>query len=137
MKFSKRHLAKTITWRIIGSLDTLLIAWLLSGDFSSGLQISGLELISKMLLYYIHERIWFKSSIENPSKRHLLKTFSWRAVGTIDTIMLSWMILGNPLIGIRIGGAETFTKLILYYLHEKVWYNLNFGLQKIRNKKIL
>jgi len=57
----KRHLFKTITWRIIGTLDTMIIAWVLSGDPLLGLSIGGIEVFSKMLLYYIHERMWYKS----------------------------------------------------------------------------
>jgi uncharacterized membrane protein len=42
--------------------------------------------------------------------------------------MLSWFITGNPLTGLKIGLAEVFTKMALYYLHERVWYRINFGL---------
>ncbi len=134
MKLSKRHLAKTITWRIIGTLDTLLLAWFISGDFSIGVQIGLFELVTKMILYYAHERLWFKSTITSSNKRHILKTFSWRGVGTLDTIALSWIITGNPLTGLKIGGAEVITKMVLYFCHEKLWYRINFGLDR-RNKR--
>jgi len=55
-----RHLAKTITWRIVGTIDTILIGWLVSGDVRVGATIGGFEVISKLLLYYLHERAWFK-----------------------------------------------------------------------------
>jgi uncharacterized membrane protein len=54
-----RHLLKTVTWRIIGTLDTILIGWLVSGDHKVGLTIGSLELITKMALYYGHERLWY------------------------------------------------------------------------------
>jgi uncharacterized membrane protein len=54
--------------------------------------------------------------------RHLLKTITWRIVGTIDTIVLSWIITGNFTLGLKIGGIEVITKMILYYLHERLWY---------------
>jgi uncharacterized membrane protein len=63
-------------------------------------------------------------------KRHILKTITWRIVGTIDTIILSWIISGNPFIGLSIGGAEVITKMGLYYLHERIWYRSNFGVKK-------
>ena len=135
MKISKRHLAKTISWRIIGSLDTFALAWLISGDLTLGIQISGFEIITKMILYYIHERVWFKSSIKESNKRHLLKTFSWRLIGTLDTIILSWIIIGNPLTSLQIGAAETITKMLLYYGHEKLWYRIGFGLNRFRKRK--
>jgi uncharacterized membrane protein len=55
-------------------------------------------------------------------KRHLLKTISWRAVGTIDTIILGWIITGDPLTGLKIGALEVLTKMTLYFIHERVWY---------------
>ena len=57
-----RHIAKTLTWRVIASLDTLLITWLISGDVKVGLSVASLEVITKMILYYYHERAWYKFS---------------------------------------------------------------------------
>ena len=135
IKLSKRHLAKTITWRLIGTLDTIILSWLIVDDLSTAIKIGGFELITKMILYYFHERLWFNFKILKTNKRHVMKTFSWRAVGTIDTIILSWIISGNPFTGLKIGGFEIGTKMILYYLHEKLWYRINFGLDKRNNKK--
>ena len=134
MGIAKRHIAKSITWRIIGSLDTLLLAYIFTGTLESGLKISGVELITKMILFYFHEKVWFNSKITNPNKRHVFKTVTWRAVGTLDTIIISTIISGNPFTGLKIGGAETISKMGLYYLHEKVWYSINFGLDR-RNKR--
>ncbi|MFD2518523.1 DUF2061 domain-containing protein [Salinimicrobium flavum] len=136
----KRHIAKTITWRVIGTLDTILLAWLISGDPLTGLKIGFAEVITKMVLYYIHERLWFKGEFSVPSgkwtsrKRHIAKTISWRIVGTMDTILLAWVITGNPLTGVKIGLAEVVTKMILYYLHERTWYRIDFGLPGRRSK---
>lgn len=62
-------------------------------------------------------------------KRHILKTISWRIIGTIDTMILSSIITGSWEIGMAIGGVEVITKMVLYYLHERVWYKYSkFGL---------
>jgi uncharacterized membrane protein len=64
-------------------------------------------------------------------KRHLLKTISWRAIGTLDTIILSGIITGSWTTGLTIGGVEVITKMVLYFLHERVWYRfINFGVKK-------
>ena len=55
-----RHLAKTITWRITGTIDTMLIGWLVTGSLEVGAMIGGIEVITKMILYYTHERVWYK-----------------------------------------------------------------------------
>jgi uncharacterized membrane protein len=129
LTLSKRHIAKTFSWRLVGTLDTLLLSWLITGDLFTGVKISALEIISKMILYYLHERYWFNSSVSDSKKRHVLKTFSWRLVGTLDTILIGWLISGNPFVGLKIGIAEVITKMVLYYFHEKVWHKSNFGLQ--------
>ena len=64
-------------------------------------------------------------------KRHVAKALSWRVVGTLDTIILSWVITGDPLIGLSIGFFETISKTFLYYLHERVWYRMStFGVEE-------
>ena len=54
-------------------------------------------------------------------------------VGTIDTIILGWLISGDPLVGITIGSFEVVTKMILYFLHERIWYKLDFGIERDEN----
>ena len=56
----KRSLAKTISWRVIGTIDTILISWLITGAITLALSIGTIELISKMILYFFHERAWNK-----------------------------------------------------------------------------
>lgn len=64
-------------------------------------------------------------------KRHILKTISWRIVGTIDTMLLSWFITGSWKLGLTIGGVEVITKMVLYFLHERAWYKFSeFGVEK-------
>tara|TARA_R100000234_G_C4941584_1_gene153203 strand:+ start:151 stop:360 length:210 start_codon:yes stop_codon:yes gene_type:complete len=59
--------------------------------------------------------------------RSLLKTLSWRIVGTLDTMALGWLITGDCLVGLKIGALELITKFVLYYLHERVWLRSTFG----------
>ena len=130
----KRHIAKAISWRFVGTIDTVLLSWLLIGDPKVGLQIGGAELVTKMGLYYLHERAWYKLKIfrDNHSRaRHILKTITWRFVGTIDTMLLGWIISGNAEVGLSLGLLELITKMTLYYAHERVWYRSNFGLIKV------
>ncbi|GAA4965009.1 DUF2061 domain-containing protein [Algibacter aquimarinus] len=54
----KRSLAKTISWRIIGTLDTLALSWLITGEASTAVAIASVEFVSKMILYFFHERAW-------------------------------------------------------------------------------
>ncbi|MDA9302863.1 DUF2061 domain-containing protein [bacterium] len=64
-------------------------------------------------------------------KRHFAKTLSWRVIGTIDTMILSSVITGSWELGLTIGGVEVVTKMILYFLHERLWYKyFKYGLKK-------
>lgn len=53
-----RSLAKAISWRITGSIDTFVISFILTGHAMLAGSIAGTELITKILLYYFHERVW-------------------------------------------------------------------------------
>ena len=53
-----RSIAKTISWRLIGTLDTIIISWIITGEITMALSIGSIELVSKMLLYFFHERTW-------------------------------------------------------------------------------
>ena len=55
-----RHIAKTITWRIIASITTFILAFIFTQDITKSLWLMGTEMVLKLLLYYYHERVWFK-----------------------------------------------------------------------------
>jgi uncharacterized membrane protein len=61
------------------------------------------------------------------SYRSIVKSVSWRTIGTIDTIIISFIITGKPGLAFSIGGIEVFTKMALYYFHERTWNRINFG----------
>ena len=56
-----RSILKAISWRIVGTLDTMCLGWIITGSPLVGLKIGALELVTKFILYYLHERIWLKS----------------------------------------------------------------------------
>ncbi|HYM94947.1 MAG TPA: DUF2061 domain-containing protein [Chitinophagaceae bacterium] len=65
-----------------------------------------------------------KRPIVRNRRGHLLslgKAVSWRIVGTLDTILISYLITGQWNFAISIGSVEVFTKIFLFYLHDRVW----------------
>jgi len=60
-------------------------------------------------------------------KRSLVKTISWRAVGTITTVLISWLITGALTLAFSIGFIELVSKLVLYYFHERTWNKIKWG----------
>ena len=59
--------------------------------------------------------------------RSLAKAVSWRATGTIDTIVISFLVTGKVRLTVSIGVIEVFTKVLLFYLHERVWNAIGSG----------
>ncbi len=148
-----RSVIKGITWRIIGTADTIFLAWLFTGNVNTALKIGFIELFTKIVLYYFHERIWLvfhigqiklnintKSVDNNPPHfidkhwRSLVKGISWRFFGTLDTIIISFFVTQNFAKAFTIGFAEVFTKIGLYYLHERLWLTIKWGKKKTEPK---
>lgn len=59
--------------------------------------------------------------------RSLAKTISWRALGSLDTLVLGYIFTGNFTIAGSIASTEVLTKVVLYYLHERGWAHIKWG----------
>jgi uncharacterized membrane protein len=59
--------------------------------------------------------------------RSLIKGVSWRITGSIDTLIISFFVTGKWKWALSIMSVEFFTKVALYYCHERVWEKLSFG----------
>ena len=59
--------------------------------------------------------------------RSVVKAVSWRTVGTLDTMIVSYFVTGNLIMTASIGSIEVITKMALYYFHERAWNKLSFG----------
>lgn len=59
--------------------------------------------------------------------RSFVKAVTWRTTGTIDTFILSYLITGKAKLALAISGMEIFTKIFLYYVHERIWNRVKWG----------
>ena len=55
-----KSILKTISWRVVGTIDTMVIAYILTGELAVAFSIGSVEVVTKMILYYLHERAWNK-----------------------------------------------------------------------------
>ena len=62
--------------------------------------------------------------------RSVVKSVSWRVLGTIDTVFIAWLVTGKTDFALTIGGIEVFTKMILFFIHERLWTRVRFGQSK-------
>jgi uncharacterized membrane protein len=60
-------------------------------------------------------------------RRSVAKAISWRAVGTFDTFLLSWLITGKARFAVAISLVEVVTKMTLYFFHERLWNRIKYG----------
>ena len=67
------------------------------------------------------------SSASENSLRSLVKTISWRVIGTMDTVLISWLITGTLTLALSIGLVELVTKMVLYFFHERFWNTVKWG----------
>ena len=60
-------------------------------------------------------------------KRTITKTMTWRITASLTTFFIAWTLTGNLLIGASIGSIEAIGKIFLYYFHERIWNDINWG----------
>lgn len=74
--------------------------------------------------------------MQEKAYRSVVKTISWRTVGTLDTVIISYFITGNLAMAASIGSIEVVTKMILYYFHERAWNKIPLGKVKAPDYQI-
>ena len=128
----KRSIIKTITWRILATLTTMLLVYAFSSNLGLAASIGAVEIVVKLIFYYIHERIWQLAKNVKKRLNAFLKSISWRLLASIITIGLVFSFgikFGTASI---MGGIELVIKLLIYYLHEEIWIRITWG---FRDKK--
>jgi uncharacterized membrane protein len=66
--------------------------------------------------------------------RSFAKALSWRATGTVDTMIISFVVTGSVKLAATIGLTEVVTKSLLYYLHERAWLKIPYGRRTPANR---
>ena len=127
-----RSFVKGVSWRLVGTIDTFILACIIFGEVRIAAPIAATEVFTKILLYYLHERIWnivkWGRKSGKPSHfRSLFKGVSWLFFGSLDTVFISLMYSGNVLNSFKLGGTEVMTKIGLFYLHERLWSLIKWG----------
>lgn len=142
-----RSLLKGFSWRGFAMLDTfivaLIITWIILGE--PKLEESGwimlIETPLKLLIYYVHERIWQFAWRDHKVKNRdiILKTLSWRIFATSLTFLIAYFIFNKShvsetytsgamaTVAFTISMTELVTKTVLYYFHEKLWLRVRLG----------
>lgn len=65
--------------------------------------------------------------VEDQRRRSIVKALSWRALATFTTMLIVYLITGEPALSIGVGVIEVISKMVLYYGHERLWSRLAWG----------
>jgi len=142
-----RSVLKGLSWRILATSTTIVIAGLFLRDWAVAAAIGGTEMVAKFFLYYLHERLWqlvpaglvastllrrridtsTASRYRESPLRSVMKTASWRLIATGTTMAITWGATSDAVAAAWIGGVEAASKLFLYYGHERAWQRLPRG----------
>lgn len=135
-----RIIAKASSWRFFATADTIFLSWLFTGQIESALKIGLTEVLTKIGLFYLHERMWERFSLGRTftekdgqiftSEKHyrsVIKGTSWRVFGTLDTMLIAFFWTGDYTKALAIGGTEVITKIALFWIHERVWMRVKWG----------
>ena len=139
MKVTKnRSLIKSISYRVIGFVNTFLISFLVINDgvnektIKYSLYLALLVLIIKAITYYFHERFWnifdFGRLNKTVSKmRSILKALTWRIAASTITLISAILITSNLDWTKSIVIYEFINGILIYYVHERIWNRVNWG----------
>ena len=61
------------------------------------------------------------------NKRSIVKALTWRALASLATFFISYVVTGNLVAATGIASVQVFVNLILYYVHERIWNKINWG----------
>ncbi|WP_339698203.1 DUF2061 domain-containing protein [uncultured Marixanthomonas sp.] len=134
-----RSVLKGISWRCIATTDTIIVVLLITTingepSIENALKIGFIEFFIKLVIYYVHERLWQKFLVGKSvtQKQTLYKTITWRVIATTTTFLISGAVLNAfDETALYVALAELVSKFILYYIHERIWLRLPLG--RIRN----
>ena len=139
MKVTKnRSLIKSISYRVIGFVNTFLISFLVINDgvnektIKYSLYLALLVLIIKAITYYLHERFWNifdfgRLNITVSKMRSILKALTWRIAASTITLISAILITSNLEWTKSIVIYEFMNGILIYYVHERMWNRVNWG----------
>ena len=84
-------------------------------------------MIAHMLVKEKEESTYKEDSKKEKPLRSIVKSLSWRTIGTLDTIVISYVVTGELTLAFSIGSIELVTKMVLYFFHERIWNSIKWG----------
>jgi len=134
METPVRSVAKAASWRFIAAIITLSTSLFFSKNTSVALAIVASDFFSKAGFMLLGERVWNRvnwgrgKSGSDTAKRSLVKALVWRLIALVQTGVIGSLITGNLAVGSSIAVADSIFKTALYYVHERAWSYVRWGI---------
>ncbi len=122
----RRSVLKTLTWRIIASLTTIILVYTFSKSIVISASVGVVDFFAKIIAYYHHERIWLKNK-KSERIKSVFKSITWRIIASGITTILVFIFSLDVGMSLTIGGLELIIKLLVYYIHEEIWMRVRWG----------
>lgn len=84
-------------------------------------------MIAQMLVKSKQKSTYKEDSVGEKPIRSVAKALSWRVVGTLDTLVVSYILTGRISLAASIASVDFLTKLVLYFFHERIWNVIKWG----------
>ena len=140
MKFIENHsrtLAKVISWRVLLTVSHTVNGFIVSGSWTTGLQIAGLAAVINSVLYWLHERAWNFAQWNRKPKdglmffegqpRTISKIVTWRLLITSSNFLIPFIMTGSWGSAAAFLGIATVVNVALFYTHERIWNRVVWG----------
>lgn len=146
----RRSVVKSLTWRVLATLDTIIISYFLTGSIGVAVSIGVIETVMKTGVYFLHERVWntikwgkkegdlLNINTADTKRRSIVKSLTWTFIGALITITAARILSVEIKTAITIGIIEIFTRMIIYFFHERFWNNVIWGkreFEQLENEK--
>lgn len=133
-----------LKWRVVidevehlASNIDILVPSVTTGDFIEGVGQKYHISCKPEVIVWEGDKVILKDNIRWIShKRHILKSLTYRLYSSCITSLIASVILNDYQVGFSIGTADFFIKLFTYYIHERIWYHIPFGVQKVKKERL-
>jgi uncharacterized membrane protein len=139
METKKRTIFKTATFKVLAMITSYLTALFFTGSKETALFVVIANSTTTLFGFYIHERVWAKldwniSENGENQKRTIVKTITYKLwIFTVGTLT-KWTVVGNLMTALSIGITKNLITTVIYYLHERTWNKIKWGLKDKTNE---
>src|SRR5258706_4144995 len=135
MDSNSRSIVKALSYRILGSVATAVIYFVLTRNAGMSLGAGALDSIVKIGMYFVHERLWnlidYGRGVDaDATTRSIAKAMSYRVLGSASTALIFYVLSRDAKLSLGGGLVDSVLKIGVYFIHERLWNHISYGRPK-------